>query len=246
MYGKILTLLGLVSVLTTVGFCSPIRDDLAAKGIEYIGQEQVVPIAYLKSTGEQYISIPYSANHRTHATIVAAFPDIFTQKSIGAIFGQYTAGNRFALRLWEEGSANGRFSYAWHNGWSNTPRTPYIDEDNDHFYSISLYSYLYNGSPRGRCVCDGYRLSDSYDTGEFLVDSDEFQIFRAYGITTYAPIRIRCASFSIFEEDEKIFDLLPVRIGSTGYMLDTVSGELFRNAGTGSFILGPDIASLEY
>lgn len=227
------------------GFSAPIRDDLAAKGIEYIGQEQVVPIAYLESSGEQYISIPYSANHRTHATIVAAFPDIFTQKSVGAIFGQYTAGNRFVLRLWEEGSAYGRFSYGWRNGWANTPRTPYIDEDNDHFYSISLYSYIYNGSPRGRCICDGYLLSDSYYSGEFLVDSDEFQVFRAYGVP-YSPIRIRCASFSIFEEDEKIFDLQPVRIGNEGFLLDTVSGELFANQGTGSFILGPDIAPLEY
>ena len=36
-------------------------------------------------------------------------------------------------------------------------------------------------------------------------------------------------------------DLVPVRIGSTGYMYDKVSGNLFGNSGTGSFILGPDV-----
>ena len=36
-------------------------------------------------------------------------------------------------------------------------------------------------------------------------------------------------------------DLIPVRKDGIGYMYDRVSGQLFGNAGTGSFILGPDI-----
>jgi hypothetical protein len=35
-------------------------------------------------------------------------------------------------------------------------------------------------------------------------------------------------------------DLIPVRVGNVGYMYDKVSGQLFGNAGTGNFILGPD------
>lgn len=38
-----------------------------------------------------------------------------------------------------------------------------------------------------------------------------------------------------------VLDLIPVRIGTTGYMYDKVSGRLFGNAGTGEFILGPDV-----
>ena len=37
-----------------------------------------------------------------------------------------------------------------------------------------------------------------------------------------------------------IFDFIPVRVGDIGYMYDRVSGELFGNAGTGAFIIGPD------
>jgi hypothetical protein len=44
----------------------------------------------------------------------------------------------------------------------------------------------------------------------------------------------------IFKNDILIFDGIPVRIGTTGYMYDKVSGQLFGNAGTGDFILGPD------
>ena len=36
-------------------------------------------------------------------------------------------------------------------------------------------------------------------------------------------------------------DFIPVRVGTTGYMYDNVSGQLFGNVGTGSFVLGNDI-----
>ena len=39
---------------------------------------------------------------------------------------------------------------------------------------------------------------------------------------------------------ELLNDLIPVRKGNVGYMYDKVSGQLFRNAGTGAFITGPD------
>ena len=35
-------------------------------------------------------------------------------------------------------------------------------------------------------------------------------------------------------------DYIPVRVGTIGYLYDKVSGQLFGNAGTGDFILGPD------
>ena len=39
-------------------------------------------------------------------------------------------------------------------------------------------------------------------------------------------------------------DFIPVRVGSganaVGYMYDRVSGQLFGNAGTGAFVIGPD------
>ena len=37
-----------------------------------------------------------------------------------------------------------------------------------------------------------------------------------------------------------VMDLEPVRVGTTGYMYDRVSGQLFGNAGTGDFVLGND------
>ena len=47
-------------------------------------------------------------------------------------------------------------------------------------------------------------------------------------------------SFYLKNNGELVVDMIPVRVGQVGYMYDRVSGQLFGNAGTGSFILGPD------
>ena len=51
---------------------------------------------------------------------------------------------------------------------------------------------------------------------------------------------VRCFKFQIIQDSVIVIDLIPVRVGQTGYMYDKVSGQLFGNSGTGSFILGPD------
>lgn len=48
-------------------------------------------------------------------------------------------------------------------------------------------------------------------------------------------------SFYVKNNNELVVDMIPVRVGQVGYMYDRVSGELFSNAGTGQFILGPDV-----
>ena len=50
----------------------------------------------------------------------------------------------------------------------------------------------------------------------------------------------RMSAASIWLSDVLVFDAIPVRVGTTGYMYDKVSGQLFGNAGTGDFVLGPD------
>lgn len=51
----------------------------------------------------------------------------------------------------------------------------------------------------------------------------------------------RIYSAYVKQDGELIRDLIPVRQGTTGYMCDRVSGQLFRNVGSGNFTLGPDL-----
>lgn len=56
------------------------------------------------------------------------------------------------------------------------------------------------------------------------------------------PFKSKIQQFKITNGDSIILDLIPVRVGTVGYMYDKVSDTLFGNAGTGSFTLGPDVA----
>lgn len=51
---------------------------------------------------------------------------------------------------------------------------------------------------------------------------------------------VKVLSFTLSQGAETLLDLIPVRRGTTGYMYDRVSGQMFRNAGTGSFLIGAD------
>ena len=68
------------------------------------------------------------------------------------------------------------------------------------------------------------------------------------GVSTAQPRAVRVYSFSITRGDtgEVLRDLRPIAIGTTGYMLDLVSGEHlpYGNKGTGEFIVGPDAPAM--
>lgn len=50
----------------------------------------------------------------------------------------------------------------------------------------------------------------------------------------------RMYAAKISQGSSVVMDLIPVRVGTTGYMYDRVSGQLFGNVGGGNFILGND------
>ena len=53
----------------------------------------------------------------------------------------------------------------------------------------------------------------------------------------------RLYGVKIWDNNVLVRDFIPVRIGTTGYMYDKVSRQLFANAGTGRFVLGNDVAN---
>lgn len=67
-----------------------------------------------------------------------------------------------------------------------------------------------------------------------------------YGNVNTAPLQVfdQCLgkfySLQVEKGGDVVLDLIPVRIGQVGYLYDSVSGELFGNAGTGTFVVGPD------
>lgn len=59
-------------------------------------------------------------------------------------------------------------------------------------------------------------------------------------VSNYAHAQVSSCSIRDTSTGELIQDLVPVRKDGVGYMYDRVSGQLFGNAGTGAFVIGPD------
>ena len=51
--------------------------------------------------------------------------------------------------------------------------------------------------------------------------------------------------FKVYKGDVLKLDLIPVRVGQTGYLYDRVSRQLFGNGGTGNLVLGRDVITNE-
>jgi hypothetical protein len=62
------------------------------------------------------------------------------------------------------------------------------------------------------------------------------------GFYSYSTVKV--VALEISRGGQAALDLIPVRVGSgslaVGYLYDRVSDELFGNAGTGAFVIGPD------
>jgi len=53
-------------------------------------------------------------------------------------------------------------------------------------------------------------------------------------------------AFTISSGGVVTHDLIPVRLGNTGYIYDRITNKRFGNAGTGDFVLGPDVVPVEW
>ena len=93
------------------------------------------------------------------------------------------------------------------------------------------YEYYLGGS----LVASGtYTTTASLECGVFVVIGTN-----GSPSNSYCKARIR--RFKVLVDGVAARDFHPVRVGTTGYLFDRISGTLFGNAGTGTFGYGPDI-----
>lgn len=87
---------------------------------------------------------------------------------------------------------------------------------------------------QGNTILSSSETLSAYSTNPIM-------LFKCYSgsdwVNTSGTVRIY--SCKIYNNGV-LMDLIPVRKGQIGYLYDKVSGQLFANAGSGSFILGPD------
>lgn len=238
---KFITLMCCVMFLT--GMCGIVNSILGAKGIEFTGKETeqvlpdwAIPVEYLESSGTQYIDTGIYANNslKVFCKIEVTARAINGYTIFGAAKGDGTLGIRDAVALAEK---------------YNYPQTLFLLDTYNNQNQISI-DY---GTPL-EVLCD-------IGTGTITINgvSNTHKSLPLTGTATY-PIflfgenlkgalyrgcKARMMAWYVVSAENIIMNLVPVRFLNEndeyeGAMYDFVSGELFRNHGSGSFLIGPD------
>ena len=117
-------------------------------------------------------------------------------------------------------------------------------------YKVDIASYMNSTAntivyKQNGVTVNGTTLPKSITMGSDSIANQPLLFYARYdfykqGVETYSyPQKYK--SFYIKNNNELVIDLIAVRVGTVGYFYDRVSGQLFNNSGSGSFIVGQDI-----
>ena len=112
------------------------------------------------------------------------------------------------------------------------------------YYDRHTIRWLFNSA-----YLDGALVSDITAANAFTATRDYMGLFCSLRNGDTSPtfmFKGRIFSCKIYVGGVLVRDFIPVRKGTVGYLYDRVSGRLFGNAGTGDFVLGPDVVPVEY
>lgn len=182
-------------------------------------------VEYLQTTGTQYISTGISPSSITPVIEVTIYKP--------------TAGSSY-YPLGADGSGNTRFSI----GFLTNNRIEFrIGSYKNVSSTIDWHIVKLNGGT-GEYFLDGVKKGTLAAPSEF--STMPILLFTSYSASNAVRTilsGVRISSFKLWNGSTLLQDMISVRVGTTGYMYDKVSGQLFGNAGTGSFTLGNDITN---
>lgn len=181
-------------------------------------------IEYLESSGTQWIDTGiYPTN-----TIVAKLKFMNLESTGSVIFGMYDGENN-SYRYFNFGGSS--YFDTGEGGRKNRQIADSIKIYSNEIYEIELGNkYIKNIITDTIAYGTVYNFTFNKTLTLNNYNNNNFSKNRWYHV-------------EIFDNTTLILNLIPVRIGTRGYMYDRVSKQLFGNAGTGEFILGPDINS---
>lgn len=178
-------------------------------------------IEYLESNGNQYIE-------------TGIIPDADTGMSIHVVNSNTNTAFMAGLR---NSSGNTRWGFVYDGGY-------YVEYNTDNHLSIRgveasvQLNWLNDG--KGRGITQSEQKEINLPSLSF-VPLFNIRLFGAAGMTGQIySWSGKMTMAKISQGSRVIMDLIPVRVGQTGYMYDKVSGQLFGNDGTGDFTLGND------
>lgn len=195
--------------------------------VDQIQTEPILPydaeVEYLQSTGSEYIDTGIVPSSDIRLTIdgqylVSSGSNLIhgAMSSSGSTYYRFHIGINSSYFYGGVGTANGTITTA------NANRHTFIITGSAKKAYVDANSYTGNSSFPSVSIYLFARNTNG--------TAGNMHVFKMYSAEVYS-----------YSQDKKLLDLIPVRKGTVGYLYDKVSRELFGNAGTGSFICGPDV-----
>lgn len=177
-------------------------------------------IEYLQANGEQWIDTDIIVNDTDTITSSVYF---LSKSGDNFVFGQMPSSTGGGL--WEELYGNSTWYVRF--GSSLSAHTSSSAAINTKFTLVlKKNSFSVNGTNK---------LQPNYTS----MPNACLRLFRNGANTSYGNLRLYYLYITDANGNKRL-DLIPVRVGSVGYMYDKVSGKLLGNGGSGSFTLGTD------
>ncbi|MBQ5795022.1 MAG: hypothetical protein IIW14_03410 [Kiritimatiellae bacterium] len=188
-------------------------------------------VEYLESTGTQWIDTSIVPTLYTKSEVVAKFTTVSGPQICGAYWSGVNnafdicgvANNSWFLRALTSGSPNP-------SGWTADTNThTFVSDAQTNTMSVDGVSVTRSAISIGTPV------------SIYLFARHE----RSTGVAVTYPCQVKIYSVRFYDSNVLVRDFIPVRFTnelgqSEGAMYDRVSGTLFRNRGTGAFVIGPD------
>lgn len=206
---------------------APSNSMLGANETEFSAEESTfdAEVEYIQTDGNSWVDTGITISPQTTVSVVAAYTTVRS----GQLFGSgYVGSNRFNF-----GTGSGVFQFGFGTGWFS------VGSSDTKVHEFVLAA---NGNS---CIgaVDGNEVA--FTANSFVPYAGSFLIGARNGQTNKERATIKIYQCQIWQEGILVLDLIPVRVDvdgtPVGAMYDLVSGTLFHNSGTGSFILGPDL-----
>ena len=227
----------LLLLLPLIAIATPIRDDIAGKQSSFAVEGGMMPIAYLESTGAQWIDLDLNSTADRFCDFDISFQktkvEYYWGPDAGAYYApfgyQYGATARYGIWGGTNNSVKDLFC-----GIANGFKVTFSKDTEWHTVSVRNGDYI---------AVDGEMVEATRQSVRANINIALFAINRAAsGFGNYLIVPARISSFRIWDVDGNLLrDMVPVRINSEGFMYDLANDVLYGNSGSGDFVLGPDL-----
>ena len=190
--------------------------------------EGVTRVEYLESTGTQWID---TGIYGTLDTVAKFRACATAADALYPLFGSRSGYRTDAFAVYNGSDVGYKFTVSFDNVYSYAYSVSSVSSSDGDWHDFVVGKVM---------TFDSWRVDfGNIGAAQFTTPNTMLLFAWNQNGTIYCG-KYKVSYLQIYSDGALARDMIPVRIGSEGAMYDRVSGQIFRNQGTGSFIYGPD------